>query len=109
MITITVKKRNHDYVDFRSKGHAGYAEAGQDIVCAAVSVLVINTINSIDKFTEDKTSLVSDEESGYIDYKIEGRLGKEAALLLKAMVLGLREMASDESYEEYIDLTFEEV
>ena len=29
-----------------SKGHAGYAEEGQDIVCAAVSALVINTVNS---------------------------------------------------------------
>ena len=43
MITITVKKRNGNYLEFVSKGHAGYAEEGQDIVCAAVSVLVINT------------------------------------------------------------------
>ena len=46
MITITVKKRNGNYLEFVSKGHAGYAEEGQDIVCAAVSVLVINTVNS---------------------------------------------------------------
>ena len=36
MITITVKKRNGNYLEFVSKGHAGYAEEGQDIVCAAV-------------------------------------------------------------------------
>ena len=47
MITITVKKRNGNYLEFVSKGHAGYAEEGQDIVCAAVSVLVINTVNSL--------------------------------------------------------------
>ena len=35
------------------QGHAGYAEPGQDIVCAAVSALVINTINAIEAFTED--------------------------------------------------------
>ena len=29
------------------KGHAGYAKRGEDIVCAAISVLTINTINSI--------------------------------------------------------------
>ena len=110
MITVSIyKNEKHEYVGFKTLGHAGYSESGQDIVCAAVSVLTINTINSIDKFTEEKTSLVSDEESGFIDYKIDGRPGKEATLLLKAMILGLREMASDESYEEYIDLTFEEV
>ena len=42
MITITVKKRNGNYLEFVSKGHAGYAEEGQDIVCSAVSALVIN-------------------------------------------------------------------
>ena len=54
MITITVKKRNDTYIEFRIKGHAGYAEEGQDIVCAAVSVLIINTVNSLETFTEDK-------------------------------------------------------
>ena len=47
MITIKVSKKNGSYVDFVSKGHAGYAEEGYDIVCAAVSVLIINTVNSI--------------------------------------------------------------
>ena len=42
MITITVKKRNGNYLEFVSKGHAGYAEEGQDIVCAAVSVLAVS-------------------------------------------------------------------
>ena len=41
----------------------GYSEAGSDVVCAAVSVLVINTLNSIERFTSDKISLVSDEET----------------------------------------------
>ena len=54
MITITVKKRNGNYLEFVSKGHAGYAEEGQDIVCAAVSVLVINTVNSLETFTDDQ-------------------------------------------------------
>ena len=55
MITITVKKRNGNYLEFVSKGHAGYAEEGQDIVCAAVSVLVINTVNSLETFTDDQS------------------------------------------------------
>ena len=32
MITIKVRKKNGSYEEFISKGHAGYAEAGQDIV-----------------------------------------------------------------------------
>ena len=54
MITIKVRKKNGSYEEFISKGHAGYAEAGQDIVCAAVSALIITTVNSLEKFTDDK-------------------------------------------------------
>ena len=38
-----IKTRNGDYIGFNCIGHSGYAEAGEDIVCAAISVLVINT------------------------------------------------------------------
>ena len=45
--------RNHDgeYLGFDCLGHAGYADEGEDIVCAGISALVINTINSIGLFT----------------------------------------------------------
>jgi len=72
-------------------------------------VLTINTVNAIEIFTQNEASLVSDDEQGLIDYRISGRPTKETTLLLKAMILGLEEMADDENYEKYIDLTFEEV
>ena len=54
MINITVKKRNGISIwILLSRGHAGYAEEGQDIVCAAVSALIINTVNSLETFTDD--------------------------------------------------------
>ena len=36
------------YRGFSVSGHAGYAKRGQDIVCASVSSLVINTVNAIE-------------------------------------------------------------
>ena len=110
MVDITVyKNTKHQIVGFETYGHAEYDEAGQDIVCAGISVLVINTVNAIEKFTDDKTSLVSDEVSGKIDFRIKGNPSKEALLLLNAMVLGLTDLAEDEIYRNYMDLTFEEV
>ncbi len=44
MIRLQFKKPEQPYQDFLSRGHAGYAEEGQDIVCAGVSALVINTM-----------------------------------------------------------------
>ena len=33
------------YRGFSVSGHAGYENAGKDIICASVSALVINTVN----------------------------------------------------------------
>lgn len=96
-------------VGFSFTGHAGYAEAGQDIVCAAASVLAINTINAMERYTEDNFSVSSDEEQGKIICRFDTTPSYEAGLLLKTMILGLSDMADDKNYEEYIDLTFEEV
>ena len=110
MVRVTVyKNENHQNVGFKALGHAGYAEAGQDIVCAAISVLTINTVNSIEKFTNDKTNIISREADGMIDFQIKGNPSKEAVLLLDAMELGLRDMAEEKIYRKYMQLTYEEV
>ena len=83
MITITVKKRNHDYVDFRSKGHAGYAEAGQDIVCAAVSALIINTVNSLETFTEE--DFQASEQDGFVSIHFSGKNTEKGRLLMDSL------------------------
>ena len=69
MINITVKKRNGSYLDFLSRGHAGYAEEGQDIVCAAVSALIVTTVNSLDEFTEDEIEVREDD--GYVSIHLK--------------------------------------
>lgn len=110
MINVTVYKNEKDQcVGFKAAGHAGYSEEGQDIVCAAVSVLTINTVNAIEQFADDATSLVSDESDGLIDFQLKGNPSSEAELLLSAMLLGLEEIAEDENYRKYMHLTYEEV
>ena len=59
MIKITVYSRQDQSTGFRSEGHAGYAEEGYDIICAAVSVLSVNLVNSIEEFTEDGMDVTS--------------------------------------------------
>ena len=48
MICITVTESDGEYISVESNGHAGYAEEGQDIICAAVSALIVNTVNSVE-------------------------------------------------------------
>lgn len=37
-------------------GHAGYAETGKDVICAAVSVLTQGLVHSLEALTDDEIS-----------------------------------------------------
>ena len=109
MTKVTIYRNfKNECVGFKALGHAGYAEEGEDIVCAAISILTINTMNAIETFTDVDISLETDDELGLIEYRVD-EPSKETSLLLDTMVLGLQTMADDENYAEYIDLLFEEV
>ena len=110
MTKVTVyKNKQNEYVGFQAVGHAGYADAGEDVVCSAISILTINTINAIETFTDDKFSLKTDEKRGSIEFRLKDVPSKETTLLLDTMVLGLQSIESNEIYEDYIDFIFEEV
>ena len=88
MITVTICQSSEgEITGFSIQGHAGYAERGSDIVCAAVSVLAQNTVNSIEQFTQDSFSA--------------------SKLLLDSLILGLQGI--EEEYMDYLDVIFEEV
>ncbi len=89
------------------QGHAGYAQIGSDIVCAAVSVLAQNTVNSIEQFTEDTFTVDVNEDLGELYFKIDAGYSNETELLLNSLILGLQGI--EEEYMEYIDVIFEEV
>ena len=107
MINITVKKRNGSYLDFLSRGHAGYAEEGQDIVCAAVSALIITTVNSLDEFTEEKVEV--GEDDGYVSIHFKTNPNTERGkLLMDSLILGLTEI--EHSYNNrYLTVKVKEV
>ena len=95
------------YTGFEVNDHAAFSYAGKDIVCAGISILVINTINSIESFTDDFISYDVDEKTGYIRFSLDGEGSAESKVLLQAMVLGLSEL--EKQYKKYLKLKFEEV
>ena len=90
MITVTIHRSNDSYAGFKVVGHAGYAEEGYDIICAAVSVLVVNAVNSIETFTDDK--FAAREDHGIVELILEGSVSDKTTLLLDSMILGLRDI-----------------
>lgn len=103
-----IRDASKAYVGFSIKGHAGYAEHGQDIICAAVSVLAQNTVNSIEQFTDDTFSGEIDEKTGSLTVSFPHGVGKDSRLLLNSMVLGLTSIA-EEYGKKYIKIRFREV
>jgi hypothetical protein len=109
MTTVTIYKSDSDsYKGFTCKGHAGYAVFGKDIVCAAVSILVINTINSLETLANEDLIVNADEDTGFIDCKFNHKINAQSKLLIDSMILGLKSIA--EQYgKKHLRLKFEEV
>jgi len=64
---------------------------GEPIVCAAVSMLVINTVNGIEAFAGDKFHYDYEESGGYFSFSLVNpeAVTPEADVLLKVLALGL--------------------
>ncbi|MCI8357784.1 MAG: ribosomal-processing cysteine protease Prp [Lachnospiraceae bacterium] len=106
-ITFHITKSG-EYKDFICSGHAGAGRYGKDIVCASISVLVINTINSLEEIAHEKITVESDEERGLIVCRFEESLRETSKILVDSLVLGLSHIA--EQYgRKYCKLEFKEV
>jgi len=105
MINVKIIKKESE-IEIYSRGHAEYAEHGKDIICSAVSALIINTVNSIEELTNSKIKIISSVEG---DLKVNV-LDKtdEAELLIKSLILGLKSIR-DEYENKYIDIAYTEV
>ena len=109
MTTITIfKSDNGSYKGFTCNGHAGFANYGKDIVCAAISILVINTVNSLEELTGYVADVKADSNTGYIDCKFNQSLDERSKLLVDSMILGLENI--EQQYgKKHLKLKFEEV
>lgn len=108
MTNVTIfddKQGNHK--GFEIKGHSGYADSGYDIVCAAVSMLVTNTINSIETLTDDFFSYEENEEEGYMKLMLDENPSHDSLLLIESMILGLSQLSK--TYKKYVRMKTEEV
>lgn len=80
-------------------GHAGYAEAGKDIVCAGVTALVKNLIDSIEGLTVDTIQYEVSPGRADIHYK---DLSEEGKLLVDSFFLGI--CAVERDFPRYVKI-----
>ncbi len=115
MIEVKIYKSNEDHIiRYTVSGHSGYDIKGQDIVCAAVSVLAQNTLNSLVEICgikEEKIDYSIDENGGYLDVSIPTQLDESIDIMvqtvLRTMELGIQSIV--ENYPGYVTLKYGEV
>ena len=110
MTTITIcKTADGKYTGFTCFGHAGYAKRNRpDILCSAISTLVINTINALEELAGEKLKTATNEETGFIRCDFKDSLNEKSILLMDAMVLGLQDISKTYG-KKYLQVKFEEV
>ncbi len=108
MIEATILRDEGRIYGFEILGHAESVPDGQnDLVCCAVSVLTENTVNAIGRLTEDTPVREEvNEEEGFLGFELPKECSESSRLLLKAMVLGLEDIAKQ--YEKHLTIRLKE-
>ncbi len=111
MIKVVFEKKEDKIVGFNISGHAEYDESGKDIVCAAVSMLVYNTIDTMTDLLKLKDYIEYKIDNDLITFKLIKELDEEQEksfnLIMKKLELGV--ISTVESYNKYIELYYVEV
>lgn len=90
----------HDFFYLKVDGHAGYAEKGGDIVCAAISALACTlSARVMDTTTTSNYDVYADKEHGRM---LISASGKEAMEAFRTILTGLKDVAY--AYPEYVSI-----
>ncbi len=95
MIEVNVRKDG-----IMISGHAGYAPAGSDIVCAGVTALTQGLVRSIEGLTDDR--IETDIGSGIASIQY-GDLSEKGKLLIDSFFIGICMIA--EEFPDYVRIT----
>ena len=97
MITILLKEKDGHFVSLEAKGHANSAPYGADLVCAAVSAVILGGFNALE---EDAFLAKADE--GYALLQAKKVPSEHDEIVLSTIITQLTSLA--ESHPESVRL-----
>ena len=89
---------------FSVSGHSGYAEAGSDIVCAAVSTAVTMAEATINEVCGAKAKVRVNEEDARVTLTLPASCDEEEAVQAELAGMLLTLCALREDYPDYIEV-----
>jgi len=100
MTRIEIFRKNGQIVRYKASGHAGFAEHGEDIVCAALSMAMQLPLGGLQDVLEIYPKFEINDD-GFLEVDLEGMnlqgKEKEVNTLLESMVLMLKSLANQYS------------
>ena len=104
MIRCEFFTENDRITGFSVSGHSGYAEKGQDVICAAISAIVTMAEATINDVCGAKAKVRVKEEQARITLTLPTSCDEEEAVqaVLSGMMLTLISMRED--YPDYIEV-----
>lgn len=94
-------------IGFEIEGHAGFAEHGQDIVCAGASALAQGALLGLQDALGDKVSFR--KQPGYLEVTVGSEIACETAprAILRTLELGFLSIAR--AYSGHISVAYQDV
>jgi len=102
MVIVEIYRSNGTITGYSVRGHAGFSPRGEDIVCAAVSMLAQTTMLGLARYIDGLAYKV--DESGILRCSLPKGLSQtqliQTEAILETMTAGFRNLQRD--YSQYI-------
>lgn len=106
MTTVSFLRDARGLCGIRVSGHAGYAPAGEDIVCAAASVLITTCANALESVAGIRPNVSHSERPVMIQVALPGGLSPagehDARIILRTAEQGFVDIAAQ--YPSYLQI-----
>ncbi len=106
MTTVSFLRDARGLCGIRVSGHAGYAPAGEDIVCAATSVLITTCANALESVAGIRPNVSHSERPVMIQVALPGGLSPssehDARIILRTAEQGFLDIAGQ--YPSYLQI-----
>ncbi|MGN0802365.1 MAG: ribosomal-processing cysteine protease Prp [Candidatus Faecivicinus sp.] len=104
------KRSDGALIGYQTEGHSGYACAGADIVCAAISALTQSTLNGLKNVLKAPVMFEIDDQRAFIEAELTPEASEtqieQAQLLLVTLLEGLQ--AIQRGYPRNVRIIFKE-
>ena len=102
MTTVVFRMEEDRITGFEAKGHSGYATAGEDIVCAAVTSAVRLVETTVNDVLGLEAAVKVRQKDAYLSLKLPAKLGQTAESTCQTLMTALM-VHFAQLHEEYPD------